>query len=214
MRFRLGLLGCAVLVVAACDSEVTIETTGAATTGSGSSTGHASSTSGSTSGGFSTSSSSTGVGGAPPSICEPGFIAVDLGDGSKEELTSICPNGWGSQFSKGPVAYFFSAGAFAGNFILEGCGGSGSVPQILVSAYQTDTEVPSLSIGDVSKWVDPSGTVWEGADDGQVQTWTMSTKVGDSIEGTFAGTVKSPSGMLKSISGTFRACKVENENLP
>jgi hypothetical protein len=216
MRIRsLFVAGC--LALAACDADVAVETDSSST-----STAHAGSTGASTTSGFSTgsssSSSSTGAGGAPQLGCEGTFIDVEINDvggqgGPKESLTASCPGGWGSDLSAGPVAYFFSGG-FAGHLIVEGCGaGAMGQPRIRVDGYETDTESPSISIGKVKQWIDSTGAVWESTEDGQVQTWKMAAKTGDTVEGTFAGTV-GLQGKLKSISGTFRVCKVEDQILP
>lgn len=206
MKRRLFLLAC-VTVAAACDTDVVV------VTGSGSSTGPTGSATGSTTGGFATSST-TGAGGAAQLGCEGSFIDVDLGDGTKASLTSSCPGGWGSGQSAGPVAYFFSGGAFAGNLVIEGCGdGSTGLPRIRVTGFDIDAENPSISIGEIETWVDASGATWQSAEAGQVQTWKMAAKVGDTIEGGFGATV-GLGGKLKSIAGTFRVCKVDDEILP
>lgn len=206
MKRIMFLLAC-VTMAAACDTDIVVET------GSGTSNGSTASAIVSTTGGF-TTSATTGAGGAPQLACEGSFIDVDLGDGTKTSLTSSCPGGWGSAQSAGPVAYFFTGGAFAGNLVIEGCGdGAAGLPQIRVSGFEIDAENPSISIGEIEAWVDASGAIWQSAEAGQVQTWKMATKVGDAIEGSFGATV-GLGGMLKSISGTFRVCKVDDEVLP
>ncbi len=208
MERTLPLLAC-VVVAAACGTDIVVETGS-----SGASTGKTGSASASSTGSFATSSATTGAGGAAQLGCEGGFIDVDLGDGTKETLTASCPGGWGSQVSAGPVAYFFSGGAFAASLVIEGCGDSASgIPRIYVSGYDIDTASPSISIGAIQTWVDGSGATWQSADEGQVQTWKMAEKTGDTIEGTFAATV-GLGGKLQSISGTFRVCKVDDEILP
>jgi hypothetical protein len=203
----------AVLVFACGGTVVEPGDTSASASGTGGAGGTSASSSaaiGGNGGGFdpATSSASSGQGGGFAS-CPDTFIAIE-GDGGPLQLTSGC--GWGSSETAGPVGYLFSGGQAVGNLVVEGCAANPDTDPLL-RLGATFESVPETALGQ-AYYVDASGTERDSGPKGLSMTLTTFEKVGTVIEGSFTATLE-PGGMNELLlSGSFRVCRVEDQNLP
>ncbi len=211
MHHGVALLALPLLV--GCGGQVIIDGSGGATSASSpaSSSSSSKAATSSTGSGFTTGASSS-TGGTSPA-CADAYVDVDTGSGPVH-LVGSCPNAWGSNESSRPVAFFTAGGALAGQLTILAClGPTSTAPRVQAVGFGIDTEVPSASTGTVTQYIDDSNTMWFPTAKSGAVTVTHMGKLGELVEGSFSGDVTS-GGKVLSVTGTFRACRVDDLALP
>ena len=154
------------------------------------------------------STSSAGSGGAEP--CADAFIDVVTSDGPGAHLTSNCEDTFGLTGEKGPIGYYFSAGAaeLIGRFSIYGCQDlTSEVPRFGIHGEGIDSSAPSSANTGGIDYFDAAGQVWTSeAEPFDLTITLMSDKTGDPVEGSFSGVITS-NAVSKAVSGTFRVCR-------
>ncbi len=114
-----------------------------------------------------------------------------------------------------PRRLFTAGGAATGNLTLAGClDEAGTPPSIEVVGFGVDTQVESVATSVITQYVDANQSAWSPTQAvGQIQISKMASKVGETVDGTFAASV-TLGGQVKMIVGTFSACRVDDLALP
>lgn len=214
---QLAALGAALYVslASACSGEGTPGSGGSTSAGAGGSTTSksASSATASTTGAFSTTSVASTGASVMTAACDSAFIDVDTPQGTLH-LTSSCPDPWEIQ-SAHPVAYFMSVGAVAGDLHIAGCLAPSSFNSgITVLGLTVDPTQPGVAPAMIGSYVDASATMWlPTGTGGQITITKITGKTGETVEGSFSAPA-SANGQTVILTGTFRACKIDDLQAP
>lgn len=144
------------------------------------------------------------------SLCETATLTV-RGDGADQTFASSCAGDWGSDQTKGPVAYVQSGPA--AHLVIEGCANGGAAaPRLELEA--DGLVAPGTTQSGASSYRDRAGVVWTGLGGAFEMTLKeYDAAPGGVARGSFVVSV-AKGGPSRALAGDFVACRVPDPKAP